>query len=224
MLANAQLSLKGKPICRGIMEQLLNVPCPPSVEQAIGYLGDCRYVGFYWEPSGDEVIHTDGMTTSTGNWRTYLTFLEHPKVATKLFGQVCTHNASTTVAHCDHCQNRGWFSWHFGDSETVGDHILLLDRTERVWFAGSRRSVSQHLHQQHPLVTPLVVSSEAWQALVKGLEARMQEAQEAHTVLLRSGQWQAASERAQRESEAQRQDLLDWLDHYQEAEAHAIAG
>lgn len=200
----------------------LDVPCPPAVEQAIGYLGDCRYVGFYWEPGGDEVIHTDGMTTSTGDWRTYLAFIDHPKVAIQLFGQVCTACASTVGAGCDRCHNKGWFSWDFGDSEHVGAHILLLDRQERVWYGGDRRAVSQHLHAQHPHTEPLVLSSEEWQVLVQGLAARMQAAQESHTALLRSGQWQAVIEQRRQEALQQRLNLIQWLNHYQEV-PNAIA-
>lgn len=54
------------------------VPVPPMLAEAIGYTGQvlghplqARYVGFYWERSGDEANFDDGRASGTGEYTGY---------------------------------------------------------------------------------------------------------------------------------------------------------
>jgi hypothetical protein len=96
----------------------LYVPVPPMLAEAIGYAGlvfghplDARWVGFYWEMSGDEANYDDGRASGTGEYTGYLAFVDHPKVAVHL-------------RHFD-----------FGSSETLPRDYLILDRAEHRLYA-----------------------------------------------------------------------------------------
>jgi hypothetical protein len=91
----------------------LYVPVPPMLAEAIGYTGqvsghqlEARWVGFYWERSGDEAMYDDGSASGTGEYMGFQAFVDHPKVAVHL-------------RHFD-----------FGSSEMRPRHYLLLDRAE----------------------------------------------------------------------------------------------
>jgi hypothetical protein len=109
----------------------LYVPVPPMLAEAIGYTGqmfghplDARWVGFYWEMSGDEVMYDDGQASGTGEYTGYQAFVDHPKVAVHL-------------RHFD-----------FGSSETRPRHYLLLDRSEHRLYALPVRLAQQFLQLQ----------------------------------------------------------------------------
>src|SRR5712692_4150681 len=106
-------------------------PVPPMLAQACGYRGtvfgvplDARFVGLYWERSGDEVMYDDGRSSGTGEYTGFQAFVDHPSVAVHL-------------RHCD-----------FGSSETRPRHYLLLDRAEHCLYALPVR-VAQHVLQMH---------------------------------------------------------------------------
>jgi hypothetical protein len=106
-------------------------PVPPMLAEACGYTGqvfglllDARYVGFYWERSGDEANYDDGKASGTGEYTGFLAFVDHPKVAVHL-------------RHCD-----------FGSSETLPRHYLLLDRTNNFLYALPVSLAQQFLHRQ----------------------------------------------------------------------------
>ncbi len=110
---------------------LLYVPVPPMLAEAIGYTGqvfghplDARWVGFYWERSGDEANYDDGRAMGTGEYTGYQAFVDHPKVAVHL-------------RHFD-----------FGSSETRPRYYLLLDRAEHHLYALPVRLAQQFLHLQ----------------------------------------------------------------------------
>lgn len=99
--------------------------------EAIGYTGqvlghplDARWVRFYWEMSGDEVMYDDGSTSGTGEYTGYQAFVDHPKVAVHL-------------RHFD-----------FGSSETRPRHYLLLDHAEYRLYALPARLAQQFLQLQ----------------------------------------------------------------------------
>jgi len=109
----------------------LYVPVPPMLAEAIGYTGqvfghplDARWVGFYWERSGDEANYDDGLASGTGEYTGYQAFVDHPKVAVHL-------------RHFD-----------FGSSETQPRHYLLLDRAEHRLYALPVRLAQQFLQRQ----------------------------------------------------------------------------
>ncbi|HLG75495.1 MAG TPA: hypothetical protein VKX46_03730 [Ktedonobacteraceae bacterium] len=109
----------------------LYVPVPPMLAEAIGYTGqvfghrlDARWVGFYWERSGDEANFDDGRASGTGEYTGYQAFVDHPRVAVHL-------------RHFD-----------FGSSEMQPRHYLLLDHVENHLYALPVRLAQQFLHNQ----------------------------------------------------------------------------
>src|SRR6266699_950797 len=109
----------------------LYVPVPPMLAEAIGYTGqvfghplNARWVGFYWERSGDEANYDDGRASGTGEYTGYQAFVDHAKVAVHL-------------RHFD-----------FGSSETRPRYYLLLDRDEHRLYALPVRLAQQFLQLQ----------------------------------------------------------------------------
>jgi hypothetical protein len=43
----------------------LSIPVPPSLEGALGYGGEARYLAIWWK-ADDEVMWSDGRTTTDG--------------------------------------------------------------------------------------------------------------------------------------------------------------
>jgi hypothetical protein len=88
-------------------------PVPPTLEHALGYEGERRFVAFYWEQSGDELCWSDGRSSLCGaEWPAWLAYTRHPAVRPHLQG------------------------WDFGSSDGPAQHWLLLDREERSLWAG----------------------------------------------------------------------------------------
>src|SRR5260370_11998649 len=109
----------------------LYVPVPPMLAEALGYTGqvfghplDARWVGFYWERSGDEANYDDGRASGTGEYTGYQAFVDHPKVAVHL-------------RHFD-C----------GSSQTRPHHYLLLHRAEHRLYPLPVQLAQQLLHLQ----------------------------------------------------------------------------
>jgi hypothetical protein len=59
----------------------LNIPVPPMLPKALGYMGEARYVSFQWTPYGDEADYSDGRLSGTGNWQAFLAYIRHPVVS-----------------------------------------------------------------------------------------------------------------------------------------------
>ena len=126
----------------GTLEQLTPIAeldnlVPPMLEEAIGYgttfmgsLPMMRYVAFYWERCGDEVIFDDGATSATGNWHQFLLYVQHGRIGPHLR------------------------TYDFGSSEDEPVHYLILDREERKLFvaevplAGAFLQAQQTAHWQ----------------------------------------------------------------------------
>src|SRR5713226_2436027 len=109
----------------------LYAPVPPLLAEALGYtsqvfgqLLDARWVGFYWESSGDKAMYDDGRASGSGEYTGYQAFVDHPKVAVHL-------------RHFD-----------FGSSETRPRHYLLLDRAEHYLYALPVQIAQQFLQMQ----------------------------------------------------------------------------
>jgi hypothetical protein len=88
-------------------------------DRALGYFGQSRFVFFYFEPRGEEVVWNDGQSYgfATGAWCE--------------FGEKVIPLARICGAHV-------------GDADRKGDHVLLIDRiTGHSWFAP--RDAAQHL-------------------------------------------------------------------------------
>lgn len=102
--------------------RLSDIPVPPMLSEAVGYRGDNRHIGLWWDQSGDELFLSDGAKTLCGgNHEAYLIFACHPSVVSHLFGH------------------------GFGNSERPANHALLLDRQENIIYTGRSENVQHFL-------------------------------------------------------------------------------
>ncbi len=62
------------------MIRQIPVTLPLSFKEALGYPGQLKWVGFYWEPCGDEAMFDDGICSGDCNWWGFLKFVQHPAV------------------------------------------------------------------------------------------------------------------------------------------------
>lgn len=138
----------------------LALPVPPMLEEALGYTGPSRWVAFYWQPGGDELMYADGAVSTDGSWHAWLTFTHHPRVAPALA------------------------PYHLGNSEEDAVHWLLLDRETRTLMVGAGVAVYQFLHHSAP---PLL-TSEALIVLHATLRERLQEPQDVYVAVARAMQ------------------------------------
>lgn len=86
--------------------------CPAEFWSALGYTGEQRYVGIYWERAGDEACFSDGRTALCGaDWPAYQALIEH----------------NFPLGHPAR--------WLLGTSETLAAFWLVIDRvTEWGWL------------------------------------------------------------------------------------------
>jgi hypothetical protein len=105
----------------------LDVPVPPGLARLCGYPGEARYVGFCWQPCGDECEFDDGRSCGTGSWQPYLAFTQHRAVAPALA------------------------PFDLGSSDAEPAHLLVIDGQERKAFVADLRTGREFLRrQQHP--------------------------------------------------------------------------
>lgn len=109
----------------------LTVPVPPEplLEDALGYTGKARYFAAWWQPEGDESMTGDGLTTTTGQWMGYLSYIQHARVAPMLM---------------NYC---------LGSSDGPADHWLIFDRQERKAYIALRHAAQKFLSSQWPTPT-----------------------------------------------------------------------
>lgn len=103
----------------------LAATAPPMLCEAIGYPGRARYVAFYWTPSGDEVMYSDGQLSTDGYWHAWLLFTRHKRVAPHLE------------------------SYNLGNSDEEATHWLLIDRETYALYAGAPGEVLRVLREQY---------------------------------------------------------------------------
>jgi hypothetical protein len=138
----------------------LSAPVPPNLEQALGYGGEARYVAFYWEPCGDELMLDDGQYSSDGNWQVWLEYTNHPNVAPYLMEKCwrCRGVGTTNQLEnqpCEFCDGAGYFPFNFGYSDDEATHWIIVDRQERKAYAAPVAAARQFLQQQWPTVHDL---------------------------------------------------------------------
>lgn len=104
----------------------LSIPVPPHLAETFGYPGKARFVGFYWEPTGDEVEYDDGRFSGTGDGWAFLTFRRHPAVA----------------GHLD--------AYNLGYSDLEASHALVLDRQQSQMYVAAVEAARAFLRSQHP--------------------------------------------------------------------------
>ena len=103
-----------------------NAPLPPKADRRFGYPGNARFVGFYWEPAGDEAAYDDGRLTGTGNSTLLLAYRTHPAV----------------------CRHLG--AYRLGNSETQSEDWLILDRESGTLRVAPREEAGGFLASQQP--------------------------------------------------------------------------
>ena len=100
-----------------------------SIEHRLGYFGDQPFVVFGYCPAGAEVIWKDGRSSGfgTGGWRAFL----------QEFAPLAARYGAT-----------------IGDLNSVGTHVLLMDRIRRATYAVSRESAEEFLARVYGLPRP----------------------------------------------------------------------
>ncbi len=104
----------------------LHVPAPPNLAEALGYTGNGRFVGCYWQVMGDEAQLDDGRLDMTGEWDAYLAFVQHPKVYPAVR------------------------SYRLGSSDTEARDMLIIDREEHKVYVARRLVAAAFLDAQWP--------------------------------------------------------------------------
>nr|WP_198138377.1 hypothetical protein [Pelobacter propionicus] len=61
--------------------QPLNIPVPPTLEEAICYPGEERYVALWWTRCGEDIVYDDGLCSGTGYSYGWLAYARHAIVA-----------------------------------------------------------------------------------------------------------------------------------------------
>jgi len=104
---------------------LADLPLPPQLAEACGYLGIGRWVLFYWRRAAGELVCYDGASELIGaNWWAWRTFEDHPATMPWL----CVYN--------------------FGDTRHEATHALLLDRVSNQAFVSSIPAARAHVEGQ----------------------------------------------------------------------------
>lgn len=95
----------------------------PWLDRKLGYFGDARFVMFYWEPRGQEVMWNDGRSYGfgTGAWSFF----------------------SAKIAPL---ANR--YSVRLGDGDTAGHQALVIDRVRRHAYFAHRDLAEAFLTRQ----------------------------------------------------------------------------
>ncbi len=147
----------------------LNVPVPPTFEEAICYPGDERYVALWWSRCGEDIIYDDGYRSGTGHSFGWMAFARHRVVAPIL----------SRLDYLDY--DRG---------DHPGTERLLLDRYQRRFYAGGANLVMDTVKRENNIpaadTPPLVLSKKQLDELAAGfrkvttlpaeeLDRRMQE-------------------------------------------------
>jgi hypothetical protein len=104
----------------------LELPVPPDAVRLFGYPGQARFVGFFWEPAGDEVVYDDGRLSGTGASFVFLTYRRHPAVG----------------AHLE--------PYNLGYSDLEAEHCLVIDSEENHASIGTLANAWAFLRGQHP--------------------------------------------------------------------------
>ncbi len=98
---------------------------------AIGYKGKERFVSFQWTPYGDEAEYSDGRLSATGNWQSFLAYIQHPVVSPHLK------------------------EYDLGSSDSEAKHALILDRVQQEIFIAPVKVAEKFLNEQWPTEPPM---------------------------------------------------------------------
>ncbi|MEI7847805.1 MAG: hypothetical protein WCK35_18530 [Chloroflexota bacterium] len=135
----------------------INIPVPPAplLEQAVGYRNyhGARFLAVWWEPCGDEVMVSDGLTAFTGLWAGYLAYIRHPRIQPQL----------------EH--------FNLGASDCPSDFHLVIDLTNRLALIASPAESEKLLISQWPgratQSVPLSISADDLQTWLADLQEQL---------------------------------------------------
>jgi len=133
--------------------------CPAEFWPALGYSGEARYVGIWWEQCGDEASWCDGRSSVVGaDWTSYLTLMKH------------NFKAGDKV------------KWLLGSSEEEARCWLVVDReTEQGWLVPAAGAgavlrtqwlAEMYLSANEEVERQMEEERRAYEALVAALEER----------------------------------------------------
>ena len=190
--------------------EILRIPVPPMLEQALGYDGSARWVAFYWEPAGDEVMYDDGRASGDGDWWAWLAYVDHPAVGPGLLQKCwrCRGVGTTNQLEnepCEVCDGAGLLPLNLGSSDFEADHWLIVDRQERRAHVAPVAAAERFLQEQWPPVPEL--SPEDAEAVLEAFRKAVEEASRTWTP--------PTDEEIEASLESKRRlcaDLTAWLD------------
>lgn len=132
--------------------EILQIPVPPMLEDALGYDGEARWVAFYWSPAGDEAMFDDGRASGDGDWWGWLAYVDHPAVDAHLWQKCprCDGEGTTNTDPCDVCDGAGLLPLNLGSSDFEADQWLVIDRQERRAYAATVAAARRFLWEQWP--------------------------------------------------------------------------
>lgn len=127
----------------------LDIPVPPSLEEAICYPGDERFVALWWTRCGEDIVYDDGHRSGTGYSYGWLAFARHSAVAPIL----------SRLDYVDYdCEDR------------LGTERLLLDRYQRRFLFGRTALVMETMRRENNVFLydgpPLELSKEQLESIV----------------------------------------------------------
>ena len=120
----------------------LNIPVPPMLSEALGYMGEARYVSFQWTSYGDEADYSDGRLSGTGNWQAFLAYIQHPAISPILK------------------------EYDLGSSDSEARYALILDRNKLEIMIASVKEARKFLAEQWPPLPPIRMSKEEHLAMI----------------------------------------------------------
>ena len=126
---------------------LLGLPIPPLLDRTLGYVGNARYVAFYWYLKN---FHwADGRHWMKGaEWRAWRLYTQHPRIA-PYFGPFTLYDEKGEV--------QDWF---------------VLDRETQSGYIGAMYAARACLQSQYapaPAIMPLEFDDADWSRLVEQL-------------------------------------------------------
>ncbi|ANA41810.1 hypothetical protein A2G06_16875 (plasmid) [Geobacter anodireducens] len=160
----------------------LGIPVPPTLEEAICYPGNERYVALWWSRSGEDIAFDDGYRSGTGYSYGWLAFARHEAIA-------------PILSRLDYVD--------YDDDDRTARERLLLDRYQRRFFCGRAEFVMAFVREENMVVEhdgpPIVLT----QGQLDEIAATMRE----HLAVPRE-----ELERRMEEHRRQLKQMLDWLD------------
>lgn len=126
--------------------QKVDVPLPPSLCETLGYLGDARFVCFFFSPCGDEAEFDDGRSSGTARTWAFIAYRNHRAVAPLLQ------------------------PYNLGYSDADAEHAIIIDRQENRASVSPIREARRFLDAQWPPLPELTLEqTEAFREEAKRL-------------------------------------------------------